>query len=636
MRTFSAARLPRQRKLALPWILLWLSLLAASLAASVEPAAAQGGLPQITVPKGLDADSVELYADKLDVYAKLLAGTSRTTTNAFRYLKNFDLKTGPKGTESSTYDLVNLDADLYAELVRAARAAASEEPAIPELDKAALAYADAVATNPAVFNEAAQYYSSARDYETDKYQRGKELHPKIAREIERFFATLPPFMGFLHQVRAQIDPQEIAIVEQAGRAPARALARKLMIAGRRAGLFVPINAGRDIDTRGFDAAIKTYADQAAAYKTYRQSPAGQEDASLTVFSDDRIEGLYKELRDIRSAYDQRRQISLLYELLILPFYEEYGAFWTEMLGVVERNPWTQARAITAAPARVLPPPPEIAVPNIDRGALAAWTAKNGTVQELLNETNALITAWNRYTGWVDQRRGPTGKEKGAGAFASIDRARFTAAVQKVRTLAARSPEIAALDELLKRYADGIETVLPVAVEASGYYERKDFLTDGMKGGMALHPRLMKDYRPFLDARSDLSTAVHTLRDRIEGRELALVEQAEGKSPRWHRLNILVMARALQVLVPRIPNPGADDLKKLDLAITEFVQAVKALEAIAGAASGRFIKEANSYIGMLRRLRQDYGQPTMKLTLDSSLSSLDTAIGTLAEAARDTR
>ena len=197
-----------RRRTLLPAIALLSALLLAALALPAAPALAQGGLPQITVPGDLDADAIERYADKLDAYAQLLAGTSRTVTNALRYLKNFDLKSGPKGTERSTYDPVDLNADLYADLVRKARAAAAEEPAIPELDKAALDYADAVATNPAVFNEAAQYYSSAKRYQLDRYEHGKTLHPKIAREIERFFATMPPFMGFLHQVRGRIDPRE--------------------------------------------------------------------------------------------------------------------------------------------------------------------------------------------------------------------------------------------------------------------------------------------------------------------------------------------------------------------------------------------------------------------------------------------
>ena len=77
-------------------------------------------------------------------------------------------------------------------------------------------------------------------------------------------------------------------------------------------------------------------------------------------------------------------------------------------------------------------------------------------------------------------------------------------------------------------------------------------------------------------------------------------------------------------------------KSFDRAVAEFGEAVKALEATADAESGRFISEANQYIGKLRRLRQEYGQPTIKFTLDGSLSSLGTAITMMTNAAREGR
>ena len=277
--------------------------------------------------------------------------------------------------------------------------------------------------------------------------------------------------------------------------------------------------------------------------------------------------------------------------------------------------------------------PAASVDDVDRNALAEWAEKNEASFALLVETNALMTAWNAYVEWVDERRGPSGKEKGI-SFGSIDRARVAAAAEKAREFARLEPAIGGLDELLRRYADAIDAVLPVAVEASGYYERKDFLTDQMKTGKALHPRLIGDYRPFLEARSDLSQAIRSLRDRIEEKELALIEQADGKSPQWHRVKLLLMARALQQRVPRIPNPPAGALQDFDAAVAELAAAVKALEAVADAESGRFIREANQYVGKLRRLRQEYGQPTMKFTLDGSLASLTTAIGMMTDAARN--
>ncbi len=84
---------------------------------------------------------------------------------------------------------------------------------------------------------------------------------------------------------------------------------------------------------------------------------------------------------------------------------------------------------------------------LSRTAAASWSKKNETVQELLISTNGLITAWNRYVDWVDMRRGPTGKEKGGGSFAAIDRSSFIQPVADLRALAQINPQIPGLDAM---------------------------------------------------------------------------------------------------------------------------------------------------------------------------------------------
>ena len=172
--------------------------------------------------------------------------------------------------------------------------------------------------------------------------------------------------------------------------------------------------------------------------------------------------------------------------------------------------------------------------------------------------------------------------------------------------------------------------MPVAVEASGYYQRQDFLSDNMKGGMALHPRLIEDYRPFLDTRSELSRAVRALRDQLDERALALLEEAQGKTPAWHRLSIMRKARQLRGIVPTSVNPSPEQLKTFDSNVDEFVQAVKALEAVQDDPSGGFLKEANAYIGKLRSMRRNYGTRTAEMMgVDSDILSLDIAVSSMA-------
>jgi hypothetical protein len=49
-----------------------------------------------------------------------------------------------------------------------------------------------------------------------------------------------------------------------------------------------------------------------------------------------------------------------------------------------------------------------------------------------------------------------------------------------------------------------------------------------------------------------------------------------------------------------------------------------------------LESGGTMIQRRRRLRQEYGQPTIKFTLDGSLSSLGTAITMMTNAAREGR
>jgi hypothetical protein len=209
-------------------------------------------------------------------------------------------------------------------------------------------------------------------------------------------------------------------------------------------------------------------------------------------------------------------------------------------------------------------------------------------------------------------------------------------IETARRWSLIEPLIDPIDPLLVRYGAAIEQVLPVAAEASGYYERRDFLGDRMTGGKALHPRLMTDYPPFLETRAELSRAVHSLREQIEGRELVLLEQREGRTVKWQRRNIVYLARAVQAAVPRSRDAGTADLARFDQLVAEFADAVRTLEAARDPLSGDLVRRANGYVGDLRQLRREYGAGESSGMLDSSLISLNTSYTIMIDAARDSR
>ena len=151
----------------------------------------------------------------------------------------------------------------------------------------------------------------------------------------------------------------------------------------------------------------------------------------------------------------------------------------------------------------------------------------------------------------------------------------------------------------------MEKALPVAVEAERLLcaQRLPRRQDG--GREALHPRLVADYRPFLDARADLGDWIDQASVGLDERELALIEAREGKSPAWHRLHILSLARAAGASAPEKTDPSKDELKRFDAAVAAFADAVTRFDT-AGTGLDRFIERANSFVGTLRTLRSEYG------------------------------
>ena len=179
--------------------------------AITTPAGVQNALAaESAIAGGLDPDSLRKTSEKLDAYAKLLGSGGQAIMVSLRYLTNFNFARGPTGAEGEILELIELRDETITDAVRHARAAAKISPALGDLDASALAYADALVDAPAIFNEAARYYSGNKFYLADHFERGKQLHPKIAAEILKIFQAMPPFAKQLNNARKIVDPQEAA------------------------------------------------------------------------------------------------------------------------------------------------------------------------------------------------------------------------------------------------------------------------------------------------------------------------------------------------------------------------------------------------------------------------------------------
>jgi hypothetical protein len=268
----------------------------------------------------------------------------------------------------------------------------------------------------------------------------------------------------------------------------------------------------------------------------------------------------------------------------------------------------------AAPAAAQQPQPELAARSADLGLkdipdtkIDAYVAKSNAVVGLLNASVRGSESWRRYLSWVDVKKGPTGKERIIYGLYSVGSSAKDA-IEKARQAATAEPAIPALDGATRELAAAFEALVPILNEAEAYYDRKDYMSDGMKGGRDLHARLVPAATTFLAARARTEQLQEQFKELLDRQQLARIEKAEGKSVRWHTRNTMMLAKKAVDLMPRDPRkPG--DMKAFDAALTEFGDAVRTFDTAVreSGKSGSIDSYPRDILGKLREMRANLGK-----------------------------
>lgn len=250
------------------------------------------------------------------------------------------------------------------------------------------------------------------------------------------------------------------------------------------------------------------------------------------------------------------------------------------------------------------PSPVLGLSDIPDKEFDKYVAKSNGVVGLLNTSMRGTESWKRYTSWADVKRGPTGKERIIYGLYSIG-ASSKDAIEKARKSAGAEPAIPSLDGATMELASTFEALVPILNEAEAYYDRKDYLSDGMAGGNALHAKLVPAAMAFLTARARTDELQEQFKDLIDHQQLAKIEKAEGKSVRWHVRNTMMLAKKVVDLMPDSPKRGAD-LTAFDAALKTYGEAVRDFDN-AGRESGKSTS-IDSYprdiLGKLREMRDN--------------------------------
>jgi hypothetical protein len=206
---------------------------------------------------------------------------------------------------------------------------------------------------------------------------------------------------------------------------------------------------------------------------------------------------------------------------------------------------------------------------------ARLLAKKRAYSALCNELMSVANGWAVYASWVDVEKGPEGIERIAPGLVTTNPQTLMSLVSRARQYAMKEPLLPELDAAVSGLAQLVEPVPAVMNEANAYYDRKDYLDDDFKGGHAYHAQLIKTVPPLLAARDVVMQQIAALGEKLDAREIDMIEAGNGRKYLWHSRRVLALAGKLAPFFDWKPEKTRSE--ELKAAVAEFAVAVRAFD-----------------------------------------------------------
>lgn len=200
---------------------------------------------------------------------------------------------------------------------------------------------------------------------------------------------------------------------------------------------------------------------------------------------------------------------------------------------------------------------------------------NAYIHCINNVSSRLHDSERRYFSWVDEKEGPTGKERNIyGVFKISDPSTCANEVAKARTA---PPSLPKLEKAGDDFVAAAKKAYPLLKEANDYYSQKDYKDDKMAKGKALHPKLVAVFDDFDKADKAMRGQVHTLNRQLKERTLASLLKTQGRRIPYLRGHMMLLAQDVLHLGD-VKKLEELDLPKYTAKIKEYETAVNELSA----------------------------------------------------------
>jgi hypothetical protein len=194
-----------------------------------------------------------------------------------------------------------------------------------------------------------------------------------------------------------------------------------------------------------------------------------------------------------------------------------------------------AAAGSATAAKAEPPAPPADDPGAESRKVNAYIECSNRFSERANQ------AIDRYTGWVDAKKGPSASGAVLGTYALVgDVAKECTA--KLAAARADGPKLPELEAAGDKFVAALTTLEPLLADAADYYSAGVYKTDAMKHGQELHPKLLAAFAAFKDADAAVGAQLDAFEDRSLAKAMAAREQAEGRTLPFLVLQVIVTGK----------------------------------------------------------------------------------------------
>lgn len=205
-------------------------------------------------------------------------------------------------------------------------------------------------------------------------------------------------------------------------------------------------------------------------------------------------------------------------------------------------------AAAAPPPAAAPAPVSAAKPPAPAPAPVAAADHTGdklqSYIKCYNDVNSRAQdSITRYASWVkDMKTGPTGKERIVYGLYTLSESGVVNCDKNINAALELKPALAGLDDSARAYRSALLQLNDRINEADRYYNRKNYEDDGFAKGKEMHAPLAKAMQDFRAASSTFSDALEVENDKLQVKELAEVEKAEGRKLRYWRMAAMADAK----------------------------------------------------------------------------------------------